>query len=266
MLGRLFGRAKAAPEPAVRRMAAVPPGIRVYAVGDVHGRLDLLQQLFAMIAQDIAARGSAEVHLVMLGDLVDRGPESAGVIELLTRRPPWAHAMHLLRGNHEDTFLAIAEGDREELPGWLQFGGVETLESYGISARTTSLAGPMFDAELRARVPAAHLKLLRDMHECLQIGDYLFVHAGIRPGVALDRQDARDLYWIRQDFLRSEVDHGVMVVHGHSISEDIEERWNRIGIDTGAYASGRLTALALEGVERWYLQTREPDLPPRSLV
>lgn len=271
MLRDLFRRRAKPGPPTVKRLARVPDGVRVYAVGDVHGRVDLLDELIAMISADNSRRQVAEVHLVMLGDLIDRGPDSAAVIERMTERPGGIDRLHLLRGNHEDSFLTIIDGDRTELGGWLRYGGAETLTSYGISQRAASIPGPFFDSEIAARVPASHLALMRAMHDSIQIGDYLFVHAGIRPGVPLMRQDARDLYWIRDEFLHSEIDHGITVVHGHSMRQNVEELWNRIGVDTGAYATGRLTALALEGGERWFLTTAprpgdavlENDIDPR---
>jgi len=239
-----------------RRTHAVPEGTRVYAIGDVHGRLDLFETLVGRVRED-AAGGAAEI--VLLGDYVDRGPDSAGLVErLVAPAPAWAR-WTMLRGNHEQAMLDAA-GDgpdaRRVLRVWLDNGGRETLRSYGTSAVVAySDDLDVLDRELRARVPARHLDFLRRLPLSHRVGDYLFVHAGIRPGVALAAQEDRDLLWIREDFLDSRDDHGFVVVHGHSITRDVAERDNRIGIDTGAYATGRLTALVLEGETRRYLST-----------
>ncbi len=231
----------------------IPPGQRVYAIGDIHGELALAQRLVALIERDNAARGPAEVHLVFLGDYVDRGAHSAALIDWLIEQPPAFARNHFLRGNHEDAFHAVLEGDESDLAGWRRFGGRETLASYQIGDREVAMGGPFFRAALAEKVPATHRAFLAGLRDYVQIGDYLFVHAGIRPGVAIDAQDPRDLTWIRREFLESERDHGVIVVHGHTISPDVVERPNRIGIDTGAYMHGRLTAVGLEGEERWFL-------------
>jgi serine/threonine protein phosphatase 1 len=236
---------------------AVPPGRRIYAIGDVHGRVDLLAEMHRLIDADHAARPPAEGAIVYLGDLVDRGPASAEVIELLLGRPlPDLEAVYLL-GNHEDSLLRFLD-DISVGPAWLFYGGVETLESYGIAG-----AGGIWDdptlrrlqAELRARLPRPHRDFLARLRLAHVEGDYLFVHAGIRPGLPLEAQQRDDLLWIRDEFLQSRADHGRVVVHGHTISQAPEMRRNRIGIDTGACFTGRLTCLGLEGTARWLLQT-----------
>lgn len=243
----------------LRRDAAVtrrvPEGKRVYAVGDVHGRLDLFDKLLARLETD-RRRWPGGAEVVLLGDYVDRGPDSAAVLDRLSAgMPDWAD-WTLLRGNHEQAMLDSIDGDRRALRAWLDYGGRETLRSYGAPARV-SLGNDdeAIVAELHARVPAAHIDLLRRLELTRRIGDYLFVHAGIRPGVALEAQEPRDLLWIRSEFLDSRNDHGCVVVHGHSITREVTERANRIGIDTGAYASGRLTALVLDGETRRYMAT-----------
>jgi len=235
----------------------VPPGMRVYAIGDVHGRADLLRPLLGWIAQDNAKRGPiGQVHVVFLGDLIDRGPASAAVLEILARGGETPGASYLLRGNHEEMLLAILDGETDSASAWLAHGGAETLESYGIDP------APYFDdvealpAALYAAMPGSHIAVLHAMLGQVRIGDYLFVHAGIRPGVPLDAQEGRDLRWIRKEFLNSRADHGVVVVHGHTIAPTVQFRHNRIGIDTGAYRTGRLTALGLEGEARWTLTSR----------
>jgi len=239
------------------RAATLPPGMRAYAIGDVHGRLDLLTELFARIAADTAARGPADTHLVLLGDLIDRGPQSAGVVELLRAgAPAWAGTMHVVMGNHEEMLLRMLDEPTEEgLATFLRYGGYQTLESYGAPERMLELPELYRPEELFAFVPAAHRDWLRGLADRVALGDYLFVHAGVRPGVALDVQDPVDLRWIRAPFLDSRADHGATVVHGHSIAPAAELRPNRIGIDTGAFASGVLTAVGLEGEARWLLAT-----------
>ncbi|WP_341207099.1 metallophosphoesterase [uncultured Sphingomonas sp.] len=239
------------------RRAAVPAGMRVYAIGDVHGRADLLQPLLGWIAEDHARRGGeAALHIVALGDLIDRGPASAKVIDLFaadTRRN--AH-YSFLSGNHEEMLLAILDGEAEGVPDWLDHGGAETLESYGVDPARFWDDPEALPRVLRAALPSRHIAFLRAMRDQVRIGDYLFVHAGIRPGVPIDEQEGRDLRWIRKEFLTSHVDHGPVVVHGHTIVPKVDYRRNRIAIDTGAYRTGRLTALGLEGEARWTLTSR----------
>lgn len=236
------------------RAFAGPAGSRAYAIGDVHGRLDLLEQLLARIEADSRKRPSAKTFVVLLGDLVDRGPDSRGVIELLASyRPDFARPVFLM-GNHEEFFLDILNGDVDLVSNWLTFGGRELAASYGISEGWLLNATPQaIVQELYRRVPSAHRDFVRGFGDSFRFGDYLFVHAGIRPGVALEDQSPKDLRWIREPFLEDRTDHGVIVVHGHTIVESAEETPNRIGIDTGAYKGGPLTALGIDGTERWFL-------------
>lgn len=237
------------------RACAVPDGRRIYAIGDIHGRLDLLDRLLGMIEADDNGRGAARTELIFLGDLVDRGPESRGVVERLMALAAERPARFLM-GNHEEVFLRAVAGDLRALRFLIRIGGRETLFSYGISEEDyRELEYDELMAQVQAKVPAAHVEFLSSFEKWIEIGDYLFVHAGLRPGIAVEDQAMSDLCWIREDFLRHRESFGKIVVHGHSITEDIDERTNRIGIDTGAYASGRLTAIALEGDERWYLST-----------
>lgn len=253
----LFGWGKKAePPPAPRPPAAIPPGQRVYAVGDVHGRLDLLQDLLAMIAADDAARTAADTHVVLLGDLIDRGPESRAIVDLFLDATPGFARFHFVMGNHEEMLLKLIDDpDATHLPSFLRYGGRETFESYEAPQIVLDMYDRYSSDTLPSYVPERHRAFLRAMHDGVQFGDYFFTHAGIRPGVPLAEQARQDLRWIRADFLDSAADHGVVVVHGHTVREEVEQRSNRIGIDTGAYATGVLTAIGLEGTERWFLQT-----------
>jgi serine/threonine protein phosphatase 1 len=250
----ILNRFRRSQAPASPAPATLPDGLRVYAIGDVHGRLDLLDALLAQIAADDAARAPCRTQLLLLGDLVDRGPESAGVVE--RARELVAGGARLLMGNHEEMFLRTVDGDVQALRVMLRVGGKETILSYGVSEE--EFVASDFDELLAlfiARVPPEHIVFLRGSENWIRYGDYLFAHAGIRPAVPLEEQSPADLRWIRREFLDCTDDHGYVVVHGHTISEAVEERPNRIGIDTGAFASGRLTALGLEGTARWYLET-----------
>lgn len=238
--------------------AAVPPGERVYAVGDIHGRLDLFAELIAAIDADDARRGPADTTVVLLGDLIDRGPDSAGVIAA-ARAWGERRKVRVLHGNHEEMFLASFE-DADVLRHFLRYGGKETVLSYPIDRNGyRELSLEELQQRMRAAVPQEDLDYLRATEDAIVIGDYLFVHAGIRPGVPLAEQKTRDLRWIRERFIAHEGHHDHVVVHGHTITAEVEEMPNRIGIDTGAFMSGRLTALGLEGSQRWYLTARDAN-------
>jgi serine/threonine protein phosphatase 1 len=231
-------------------------GYRAYAIGDIHGRLDLLDQLLAMIEQDASRSPARKSLVIFLGDLIDRGPDSRGVVERLRTFRHERLQPYFLAGNHEEVLLRLLAGERGILASWLKYGGAECLRSYG--ADPASLAGLNERAALtviKASIPAEHASFIGSFVDTLTLGDYLFVHAGIRPGVDLSLQSQMDLRWIRSPFLESDDDHGPIVVHGHTISDGVDERPNRIGIDTGAYRSGVLSALALEGERRWIIDT-----------
>ena len=233
-----------------------PKGRRTYAVGDIHGRLDLLDQLLAEVERDIAERPAAETYLVFLGDLIDRGPQSREVVERLRTLTSPSFRPVFLIGNHEEVLLRLLGGERGLLRSWLNFGGAECAESYGVDPRQLKqLPEPDALTMLQQAIPPDHADFLRTFIDTFRFGDYLFVHAGIRPGVDLADQSQRDLRWIRAAFLDDPSDHGFLVVHGHTISEEVDERPNRIGIDTGAYATGILTAIGIENDQRWYLST-----------
>jgi serine/threonine protein phosphatase 1 len=228
----------------------------VYAIGDIHGRLDLLEELLGKIFTDDEARRPAETLLIFLGDLIDRGPDSCGVVQRLLELSRSDHPARFLMGNHEELFLKALDGDVAATRYLLKFGGKATVLSYGVSESEYNEATFEDLTELIAsRVPEEHRRFLQSFESRIIVGDFLFVHAGIRPGISLDEQIESDLRWIRGEFLRHTDNHGLMVVHGHSISEEVELLHNRIGIDTGAYATGRLTCVGLEDDQSWILST-----------
>lgn len=249
-----FVRPRTVPPPSTARVASLPNGRRCYAVGDVHGRLDLLLPAIDAIRADLAACPVDRAFLVFLGDLIDRGPSSRDVVEHL-RSEEWDGITPVfLLGNHEEALLAGYDGDLTALRAWVGFGGAETAESYGVPPvllLRDDWQG--YWQALRAAIPAEHVEFLRGFYDQFELGDYLFVHAGVRPGTPIDRQDPRDLRWIRDEFLLSREAFGKVVVHGHSISDAPELLANRIGIDTGAYRTGRLTVLRLQGEQRTVL-------------
>ncbi len=246
---RLAGATSEKPSQSSRKYR-IPDGEIVYAVGDVHGRLDLLKQAVDAIFQHAAKFPAAlERRIVFLGDYVDRGPDSAGTIEYLLTHRFADFVPTFLRGNHEQAMLDFFDSPNPD-SAWLNYGGVAALASYGIAAADRPLSE--IRDEMRARMPAMHLDFLRRTEYRKFVGDYLFVHAGIRPGIPFERQDPQDFLWIREPFLSepeifpSKTERFVFrVVHGHTITEYPDVRPNRIGIDTGAYASGVLTVLAL---------------------
>ncbi len=242
-------------------------GRRAYVVGDVHGRLDLLDELLALIEADLAARPVGKAHLIFVGDLIDRGPASAQVVERLrSYRQPGLETLFLL-GNHEEVLLRILDGETGLIAKWRRFGGKECMASYGADPAAFGRTDDMQALALvRELVPAAHVEFLRGFADTCRFGDYLIVHAGIRPGVEFERQSQTDLRWIREPFLGHRGDHGFVVVHGHTIVPKVEERTNRIAIDTGAYRSGRLTALVIDGPERRYLATGAARAPEHSSI
>ncbi len=253
MIGRIFSSREHGAESA----PATPRGTRVYAIGDIHGRDDLLEQLALLVHADAYRRQAPRNVVVYLGDYVDRGPQSRAVIERLLHAPlPGFESVHL-KGNHEDIMLRFLD-DISIGPSWLTYGGMETLVSYGVEPPYPD-APPMelvrAQERLRQALPKEHLDFLRRLRMTHEEGDYVFVHAGMKPGVPLGAQREEDMLWIRDEFLLSQSSFGRIVVHGHSITRDPDVRQNRIGIDTGAFASGRLTALVAEGTEWYFLQT-----------
>lgn len=251
-LGRWFGGwlggGNDEPGGAPRLSAAERPPL-IYAVGDVHGCLDALKALEAKISAD-AAGEPGEKWLVMLGDYVDRGPQSAQVLDHLTAPPPAGFVRICLRGNHEAAMLAALE-DGARIERWLAFGGEATLASYGLNATQISTLAGAGKARsklqlLQAYVPDEHVAFLTGLPVMLSVPGYVFVHAGLRPGVPLERQRDSDLLWIRDEFLVADHDFGVVVVHGHTPAVEPFLSPRRIGIDTGCFASGRLTGLRVD--------------------
>jgi serine/threonine protein phosphatase 1 len=233
----------------------VPDGMRVYAVGDVHGRDDLLAEMAGRIEEDLGKELPCEALTVFLGDYVDRGPSSSKVVERLCCSV-WPTPLVTLAGNHEDLLRAFLEDERV-LDRWRALGGLETIHSYGIDVGQ-AMKGRDFralQAAFAASLPDSHRRFLAQLQASFTTGDYFFCHAGVKPGVPLDRQERSDLLNIRTPFLTSEAEHGKLVVHGHTPSTTAEIRPNRIGIDTGAYLTGCLTCIVLEKDERRFLQT-----------
>jgi serine/threonine protein phosphatase 1 len=238
---------KLLPSEAPKAKPSVPAGRRIYAIGDIHGRADLLSELFMRIDGDLQARPITDSIQVFLGDYIDRGPDSRQVIDSLIARRQRNNVL-FLKGNHEDCALRFLS-DPTLLSEWQKIGGVHTLLSYGVMP--TRSGDPESQHKVwtafRQAMPDSHCRFIGGLVLSFTCGDYFFVHAGVRPGIPLQRQSQRDLLWIRDDFLLHEEDFGMMVVHGHTPIQKPDIRSNRINIDTGAYATGQLTCLVLEG-------------------
>jgi calcineurin-like phosphoesterase family protein len=229
------------------RKPQLPEGVRIYAVGDIHGRADLLQDMFAAIDHHLAHAGPARSLHVFLGDYVDRGPCSRQTIDLLIDRSRH-HDVIFLKGNHEAFLLEVLENP-DRLEAWTEYGGMQTLMSYGItpSLRRNREERLRLVEALAAAMPSEHRQFLSQLRTSFTCGDFFFVHAGVRPGIPLRRQREADLLWIRDEFLRSERRLAKFIVHGHTPVLKPDIRSNRINIDTGAYATGVLTLLLIEG-------------------
>lgn len=241
----------------IRRTLALPtrrryiprarPGDRIYAIGDVHGCYGLLQSLLQRIEQHSRGLPAPDkLHVVLLGDVVDRGPDSAKVLEFLYE---WSHATSgqiLLMGNHEELMLRAYDAELAVIRPWMRVGGRQTVESFGLAPPGPTTVMSDYARKLKAAIPSEWMEWVRRWPVMAQSGDYVFCHAGVRPGVSLAKQAKADLMWIREEFLSYAGDHGQIVVHGHTISRGVDRQNNRIGIDTGAYATGVLSALYLE--------------------
>jgi serine/threonine protein phosphatase 1 len=254
LLARLIGRKVAA-----GHKSAAPADTAVYAVGDIHGRFDLLTALIERLLTDKDAHpDDAETIIVFLGDYIDRGLESKRVLDFLSTGGVPGFRTIYLKGNHEEAMLDFLDG-RSDGTAWLTYGGLETLYSYGVLLKgvpvSTSAVVDLREA-LRAAVPPEHVEFMRSGRLTHVEGDYLFVHAGVRPGIPLERQSPSDLLWIRDEFLSSRACfEGKVVVHGHTICDRPQSRPHRINVDTGAFVSGRLTAAVLRGTTRRFLAT-----------
>lgn len=236
--------------------ATIPEGRRVYAIGDIHGRNDLLRQLLDKIIKDDAERGAVQSEIIFLGDLVDRGPDSAGVIDTAMQAKADLGNVRFLMGNHEEVYLSATKGDEKAVRFFNRIGGRETILSYAITMKEyIELDMTQLAQRIPELFPQIHIDFIAGFEDQIIIGDYAFVHAGIRPGVPLSEQRQKDLRWIREEFLSAKEAHEKIIVYGHTINDEVIETGTRIGIDTGAYYSEKLTALALEGSERWYLDT-----------
>lgn len=246
----IFGRS------GTRTKPFVPDGLRIYAIGDIHGRYDLLQELAGLIARDLEQHRIERSIEIYLGDYVDRGPASRAVLGYLSSAPSICDQRICLKGNHDEIFLSFLH-EPSVLMDWRGLGGLETLFSYGLSppmSRDPELASKC-QKQLLEIIPESHVAFLRGLPLRAEFGTYLFVHAGLRPDRSKDSQDEEDLLWIREPFLSSRRDHGCIVVHGHTPRDEYELRPNRINVDTGAYLSGRLTCAVLEGSAARFIQT-----------
>jgi len=235
----------------------VPTGTRLYAIGDIHGRADLLRRIHRLIDEDTGRTPVTRTVVIYLGDYIDRGMESREVIDLMLDGPPSGFERIHLKGNHDEC-LARFLVDPEIGELWLSHGGDNTLRSYGVIPPRSLLSSVEIrraQQELRQALPPRHVAFFRGLKPAHVEGDYFFVHAGIRPGVSLAYQTEEDMLWIGKEFLNSDLDHGKVIVHGHSIAATPDVRRNRIGVDTGAYATGKLTCLVLQGTTRLLLQT-----------
>jgi serine/threonine protein phosphatase 1 len=239
--------------PVVATTRRVPDGSRVYCVGDIHGRDDLLGEMAARVAADMKDGSFDDAVTVFLGDYIDRGFGSMRVVEQLAR-DEWPTPIIALAGNHEDLLLMFLEDERV-LEAWQGLGGLETLHSYGVNVAPPVVGSDMkaIQVAFAAVLPQHHRRFFETLRASTVVGDYFFCHAGVRPDAPLDRQGRKDLLNIREPFLSSKVDYGKLIVHGHTPSPSPAIRTNRIGIDTGAFATGCLTCLVLEKDERRFL-------------
>ena len=253
MFSRLFSRRGSAPE---IKLSKVPDGSRVYAIGDVHGCVGLLRKLQAMILEDAASHADVRKVIVYLGDYIDRGVDSRAVIDRLIDEPLPEFESVFLKGNHEETLLQFLD-DPKVAPSWLAYGGDATLYSYGVRPPDSDSPDELLATQqiFSKNLPREHLQFFRATKVMHIEGDYAFVHAGFRENIAIELQSVEDMLWISDEFLRSRADFGKIVVHGHSITESPMVQCNKIGIDTGAFATGKLTCLVLDGRERHFLTT-----------
>jgi serine/threonine protein phosphatase 1 len=239
--------------------ARLPTGLRLYAIGDIHGCRDLLVEMHARIDAEVERDRPADWRIVHVGDYCDRGPDTRGVIDFLIERMAWDSRVVCLRGNHDEGFLSFLEA-RSGAGIFINNGGETTAASYGVTGDFSAGALERTRRSLVAAMPAAHAAFLAALPYAITVGDFFFCHTGIRPGVPIDEQEARDLIWIRESFLDDPRLHPKVIVHGHTPSTDVELKANRVNIDTRAFASGRLSALMLDGERKL---VREVSRPPR---
>lgn len=256
VFGRIWGKSRRLTVASAR----VPSGDRIYAVGDIHGRVDLLKRLHDTIAVDAqAAAPGTRKTIIYLGDYVDRGFNSRELIDYLLDHPLSGFAAVYLKGNHDEYFAQFIETAEDGGP-WLKYGGDATVYSYGVRVADDVPPEQRLDhicERLRETVPKRHIAFLTQLKLAWTVGDFLFVHAGVHPDRPWDKQVSHDLLWIRDEFLESDRDFGKIVVHGHSVTETPDVRQNRIGIDTGACYSGALTCLVLEGDKKRFISTAD---------
>lgn len=233
--------------------ASLPDGLRIYAIGDIHGRADCLVELLDAIADDKKASPPALSKIVFLGDYTDRGPQSREVIGLLAARAN-ASDFICLRGNHDQWFLEFLTHP-DEAEGFLHWGGIQTLQSYGVETGSDFPSSVELSRELSRRVPPDHRRFLSGLKHWHEEGDFFFCHAGVRPGISLHHQDPHDLMWIRGEFHAHRGSFGKVIVHGHTPHDEVDFRPNRINIDTRAFDTGVLTALVIEGSQTRLIQT-----------
>lgn len=239
---------------------------RLYVVGDIHGRLDLLLELEQRIGDDMAGDPESSGAICYLGDYVDRGPASFGVVEYLASRADLDVPRIFLKGNHEDRLLAFLEAPERNGPSWMRFGGREALTSYGVSVPEdeAEVDWPGIRTAFRQALPDRHARFYRQLRAGLLWRGHLMVHAGVHPERPLDDQDEHDLMWVREPFLSAAKDYGVRVVHGHTVRAEVEYFAHRIGIDTGAYESGKLSALRIgpDGSRQLHTGGADPEHAP----
>ncbi|MEM9139147.1 MAG: metallophosphoesterase family protein [Pseudomonadota bacterium] len=226
-----------------------PDDLRIYAIGDVHGCLDMLRELHDAIEQDLSQHPADDWTVVHVGDYVDRGPDSRGVIDYLSGLAAKDDRMVFLLGNHDLMFSRSVKGDRQMLRTWMTNGGEETLQSYGLRVDTfierLSQNSPMDDV-----FPPEHIAFLENLDHAAHMGDFFFVHAGVDPERGLDAQELDDMLWIRDRFIRDGREYEAVIVHGHTPTRRVDVKANRVGIDTGAVYGGDLTCLVLDGARK----------------
>ncbi|WP_371396488.1 metallophosphoesterase family protein [Fretibacter rubidus] len=259
----LFNRRKAAAAVSNTVAPSGPNNAIGFMIGDVHGCFDALQELLMKIEDERRAHPERDADIIFLGDLMDRGPASKEVIAFLKDYNPDFANVHFIMGNHEEVMLQVLSGDTDAMMSWFQFGGKTCARSYGVESLGAVLMDPdRVISDIQRAVPEDHLEFIRGFKDYHMFGDFMCVHAGIKPGVALTEQSAADMRWIRKRFLDYKKPHPHMIVHGHSVVEAAEILPNRIAVDTGACHGGPLTALVVKDTSLSFLQSTETAAPP----